>query len=1640
MGFINKRLGLFIVLLCIVNISYSQIFILGDVDAGDDVTLDCTSGPCTTLSADFLESHVTNARYTVESIPFAGVPVSTDSTIDEDDEFSPVITLPFQFCYFGNVSDQIVIGDNGNLSFDTSLAGQFNPWQFTASVPSPALPSGGIFGAYHDIDVEPARGGSGEITYGVIGTAPFRAFIISYRSCTLYGCYDDVTTQQIVLHETSNYIDVYITEKPNACGGAANPRAVIGIQNIGGTEGYAAPGRNTGEWSATNEAWRFAPEISGDITYQFEWINETTGMVESTDPDYEVCPTETTEYTAHVTWINCVGNTVEDEDSVIVTVDLPFTLAIDGGDQDFCVGDPAYTINTTTTTTGGVTITGYNWYEAADPSTSLGTGDSLTVSTTGTYVVEVTDSGGCTLQQEVDITYNPVPDAGTNGTIDFCSTDASADLFASLGGTPDTGGTWSPALTSGTGVFDPSVDTAGTYTYTLDGNGCPDATAEVVVTITTAPNAGTNNTIDFCSTDTSADLFASLGGTPDAGGTWSPALTSGTGVFDPSVDAAGVYTYTVLAAGNCTTDATATITVGIDTAPDAGTNGAINFCSTDASADLFASLGGTPDTGGTWSPALTSGTGVFDPSVDTAGTYTYIVAGGACADATSEVIVTIDVAPNAGTNGTADFCTTDATADLFTSLGGTPDTGGTWSPALTSGTGVFDPSVDTAGMYTYTVLGTGSCADATATITVTVDTAPNAGINGTVEFCTTDASADLFASLGGTPDTGGTWSPALASGTGVFDPSIDTAGTYTYTVNGTGVCANISATVDVTVYTAPNAGTNGTADFCTTDATADLFTSLGGTPDAGGTWSPALTSGTGVFDPAVDPAGTYTYTVTPTGTCPLNATADVVVTVVTAPESGTAVTPNLVLCNTDAALDLDTSLTGADAGGTWSDDDSTGGLTGNMFDPTGLATGTYDFTYTVAALGPCPQSQTTVSIEVTAAPNAGTAVAIADICDTETALDLTTGLTGQDSGGTWNDDDGTGGLTGNSFDATGVAAGTYNFTYTVAPTSPCAIADSQIVEVTVVRSPTAGTAVSPNLTLCNTDAALDLDTSLTGQDAGGTWADDDSTGGLTGNMFDPTGLATGSYDFTYTVAALGPCPQSQTTVSIEVTAAPNAGTAVAIADICDTETALDLTTGLTGQDAGGTWNDDDGTGGLTGNSFDATGVAAGTYNFTYTVAPTSPCAVADSETVQVTVVRSPTSGTAVTPNLAVCNTDAALDLDTSLTGADAGGTWSDDDSTGGLTGNMFDATGLASGTYDFTYTVAALGPCPQSQTTVSIEVTAAPNAGTAVAIADICDTDSVDLTTGLTGQDAGGTWNDDDGTGGLTGNTFDATGVAAGTYNFTYTVAPTSPCAVADSETVQVTVIRSPDAGINADDFFCMTDVSRDLFDTLGGTPDMGGTWSPALTSGTGVFNPAIDAAGVYTYTVSGSGACADATATVTVTLSEAPVISSIDVVDFSDNNTITITTQGIVSGTDFGIGDFEYSIDGVNFQSENVFENVAPGTYTVTVRDTNGCLPDAVITSGAVVMGAPKFFTPNNDGENDFWQIVNIQSQPDAQVSIYDRFGKLLTRFDGTSEGWNGFYNNESLPSTDYWFSVVMNDADGNPIVRRGNFSLIRR
>ena len=129
--------------------------------------------------------------------------------------------------------------------------------------------------------------------------------------------------------------------------------------------------------------------------------------------------------------------------------------------------------------------------------------------------------------------------------------------------------------------------------------------------------------------------------------------------------------------------------------------------------------------------------------------------------------------------------------------------------------------------------------------------------------------------------------------------------------------------------------------------------------------------------------------------------------------------------------------------------------------------------------------------------------------------------------------------------------------------------------------------------------------------------------------------------------------------------------------------------------------------------------------------------------------------------------------------------------------------------------------------------------------------------------------------------------------------------------------------------------------------------------------------------------------------------------------------------------GNYEYSIDGTNFQSSNEF-SVSEGNYTVFVRDTNGCEETSI---QVLVSGYQTYFTPNGDGINDDWEIVVTENGILLDVLIYDRYGKLLAQIVSGKNGWDGTHNGKPMPSDDYWFSVEYSSGE----IMTGHFSLVR-
>jgi gliding motility-associated-like protein len=134
--------------------------------------------------------------------------------------------------------------------------------------------------------------------------------------------------------------------------------------------------------------------------------------------------------------------------------------------------------------------------------------------------------------------------------------------------------------------------------------------------------------------------------------------------------------------------------------------------------------------------------------------------------------------------------------------------------------------------------------------------------------------------------------------------------------------------------------------------------------------------------------------------------------------------------------------------------------------------------------------------------------------------------------------------------------------------------------------------------------------------------------------------------------------------------------------------------------------------------------------------------------------------------------------------------------------------------------------------------------------------------------------------------------------------------------------------------------------------------------------------------------------------------ITKIITTDWTDSqNSITVEVGGD--------GDYEYSLNEASFQSSATFSGLRSGDYTVCVNDKKGC---GFICEDVFLLNYPKFFTPNGDGYNDVWKIKNSFVEPNMQLKLFDRYGKLLSVFDGLDKGWDGTFNGTLLPADDYW------------------------
>ncbi len=623
--------------------------------------------------------------------------------------------------------------------------------------------------------------------------------------------------------------------------------------------------------------------------------------------------------------------------------------------------------------------------------------------------------------------------------------------------------------------------------------------------------------------------------------------------------------------------------------------------------------------------------------------------------------------------------------------------------------------------------------------------------------------------------------------------------------------------------------------------------------------------------------------------------------------------------------------------------------------------------------------------------------------------------------------------------------GTYTVKFTTFNAFGCTTTATKTI--TVYNPPTAQITYGQT-NFCTSDTALKT-IQLTGTDQymGGTYSVD--AAGLSFNPataeFTPSTSTPGTYVITYTIPTTNNCTVPPVTTTITIYRAPQAAIAYSAPSYCNLIT-FPQSVSLTG------------VGIITGGTYTASpaGLAidpvngyispnlsqGGNYTVTYTIPSSGGVCSSIAVTTNVTIIAAPTA--VINYATPFCDSLTAPQQVT-LTGTGIFGVGTYSSSPAGLQLNSTNGEIIPSlstpGGYTVQYYLPAAGGCGAVTVNTNVSITPMPTA--AISYADpFCKSITTPVPVTLTGTGAylGGTFTAPNGvtinssTGGITPSSSDA-----GTHQIVYHIPATLGCSPSPVDT-PVTILPLPEPVLSN---FTICEDPR------------GHVFRPALLD-TGLsdlqyscqwfFNGAV----IPNETTNQYTAAAPGTYSVLVTnlstgcvspMTNTTVSTAVTVEDFIAYVTSTFTDQNTVTVlVDGGTGPYLFSIDGSPLQSSNVFTHLTPGIHNVHVTDVNYCTD---VTKRVMVLGYPEYFTPNGDGNNDYWNIYYFDAQPNARIYIYDRYGKLLKLLSPQSPGWDGTYNGKMMPSTDYWFLVEFKDYDetGQMVWQtfKSHFSMVR-
>ena len=340
---LNKILLFLLVLLPYAVIKSQSCPSIKDALGNSDVTITCSyplnSSKCFPLNITFPDIRNTN-QYSVSAIPFPTIDTNTGTILGyKDDEYLAKIALndvaifgnkPFSFNYYGENVQSLIISSNGFVSFNENYSvGDYSAADITGKqIPNTYLPTKSIFGVYQDLDFTDRVG---NVSYRVEGVSPCRKLIVNFNNGEITRTTQRSTTQ-IVLYELTNEIDVYVAEKPLPDVSATVRESLIGINNASGN-GIAPINRNTGIWSATQEAYRFSPSGNVIKPQRIIWSGSATQALPTAfNTNYssiDLCSVQNETITATAYYTLSNGVVITHSDDIRITFDPSYPQAKD---------------------------------------------------------------------------------------------------------------------------------------------------------------------------------------------------------------------------------------------------------------------------------------------------------------------------------------------------------------------------------------------------------------------------------------------------------------------------------------------------------------------------------------------------------------------------------------------------------------------------------------------------------------------------------------------------------------------------------------------------------------------------------------------------------------------------------------------------------------------------------------------------------------------------------------------------------------------------------------------------------------------------------------------------------------------------------------------------------------------------------------------------------------------------------------------------------------------------------------------------------------------------------------------------------------------------------------------------------------